>query len=154
MNIKECAELIGVTQQGIYKRLKNHGISPASLKDKATGQLTDDGLKTLSQLFGLDLDNQSTGDDKVDTALQERVETLTTEINQLNKQVEFLNEKVEMLQRERDSLQQQLYQANQLHMMALQRIPALPQPVEDDKQGHSDRGLRGWWNRIKRSNRP
>lgn len=160
MTIREISTRLNVTQQNVYKRLKSHGIDIKTLKDNETGQLTEDGLQTISKIFGVDFSGAAPGAAENSTndsatqltieQLRKEVETLTTEVDKLNDKNNYLTEKVEMLQSERDSLKQQLLQANQLHLMALQRIPALQAPTEaETKTEPSERGLRGWWNRRK-----
>lgn len=52
MTIKEVAAKYGISQQAIYQRIKNNGISLKSLKDQKTGELTPDALGILENLFG------------------------------------------------------------------------------------------------------
>lgn len=52
MTIKEAAAKYGISQQAIYQRIKNNGISLKSLKDPKTGDLTPDALGILENLFG------------------------------------------------------------------------------------------------------
>ena len=159
MTVKELAQQTGLSQQAIYKRLKSHGMRLESLKDKATGQFTAEGLQAVTELFQLDitgdkpshtepLQSAAQAEKAVDSEverLKKEVERLTTEVEKLNNQNSTMVEKVETLESERDYLRQALQQAQTLQAMTLAKLPALP-------AGKTDRagGLRGWWNRRKR----
>lgn len=59
MTIKEIAAEKGISYQAIYKRIKGAGISLSSLKDKRTGQLTQEGEQKLRQIFGIESAEES-----------------------------------------------------------------------------------------------
>jgi len=159
VTIKELAEKTGLTQQAIYKRLKSNGLDLKSLKDKATGHFTAEGLQAVAQLFELDITDTTTphtepqesaapvenGVESEVEKLKKEVERLTTEVEKLNNLNSTMVEKVEALESERDYLRQTLQQAQTIQALTLAKLPALP-------AGNADRagGLRGWWNRRKR----
>lgn len=161
MTIKELADRLGVSSQSVYKRLKNHGVKLETLKDKATGEITAEGLQVVARVFNLDLtgkqaqaETATETDTMVESPVDSEVERLKKEVERLTTEVERLNnlnstmvEKVEMLTSERDTLKQELLMANQLHYLALQRIPALPAAGQTSRAG----GLFGWLNRRKKS---
>lgn len=53
MNIKEVAQLTGLSHQAIYKKIKANGLVLDKLKDKATGHLTPDGEARIKELFNI-----------------------------------------------------------------------------------------------------
>lgn len=122
MTVKEIATQYGLTAQAVYKRLKNSGIEISALKDAETGRLSPKGEKAILALF----ENKKPSE-AAENALKQEVERLTL----VNKQ---LLEKVELLEQSRDDLRQALEREQQLHLMALQKIPqALPSG--NQKQG-------------------
>ena len=115
MTVKEIADKYGLTVQAVYKRLKGSGIKISALKDAETGHLTPEGEKTVLSLF-----ENKKPPEAAENALKQEVERLTL----VNKQ---LLEKVEILEQSRDDLREALAREQQLHLMALQKIPqALP----------------------------
>lgn len=161
MTIKELADRLGVSSQSVYKRLKNHGVKLDTLRNKATGEITADGLQVVARVFDLDLSGETPPPEtttkpetEVEKPVKSEVEKLKIEVERLKSEVEKLTtlnstmvEKVEMLASERDTLKQELIMANQLHFLALQRIPALPAAGETSRAG----GLFGWFNRRRKS---
>lgn len=53
MTIKDVAARTGLSHQAIYKRLKANGLSVSDLKDKASGQLTEEGERILAEMFSI-----------------------------------------------------------------------------------------------------
>ena len=159
MTIKELAALLGVSQQSVYKRLRNHGIKLNSLKNKETGAITADGLQAIKTVFGVDLtgskqpeqapETSNESETEVENGVESEVERLKAEVEKLASEVERLNnqnstlvEKVESLESERDYLRQTLQQQQQLTALTLQRVPVLPAAGETSRPG-----LFGWLRR-------
>ena len=161
MTIKELADRLGVSSQSVYKRLKNHGVKLETLKDKATGEITAEGLQVVARVFNLDLTSEQTQpetatetetmvESPVDSEverLKKEVERLTTEVEKLNNLNSTIVEKVQTLESERDYLRNALQAQQQLQAMTLQRLPALPAAGQTSRAG----GLFGWLNRRKKS---
>lgn len=161
MTIKELADRLGVSSQSVYKRLKNHGVKLETLKDKATGEITAEGLQVVARVFNLDLTSEQTQPEtatetetRVESPVDSEVERLKKEVERLTTEVEKLNnlnstmvEKIESLESERDYLRQTLQAQQQLQAMTLQRLPALPAAGQTSRAG----GLFGWLNRRKKS---
>ena len=112
MTVKEIAEKYGLTVQAVYKRLKGSGIKISALKDAETGHFTPEGEKVILSLF-----ENKKPPEAAENAIKQEVERLTL----VNKQ---LLEKVEILEQSRDDLREALAREQQLHLMALQKIPA------------------------------
>lgn len=161
MTIKELADRLGVSSQSVYKRLKNHGVKLETLKDKATGEITAEGLQVVARVFNLDLTSEQTQPEtatetetRVESPVDSEVERLKKEVERLTTEVEKLNnlnstivEKVQTLESERDYLRNALQAQQQLQAMTLQRLPALPAAGQTSRAG----GLFGWLNRRKKS---
>lgn len=161
MTIKELADRLGVSSQSVYKRLKNHGVKLETLKDKATGEITAEGLQVVARVFNMDLTSEQTQpetatetetmvESPVDSEverLKKEVERLTTEVEKLNNLNSTMVEKVQTLESERDYLRNALQAQQQLQAMTLQRLPALPAAGQTSRAG----GLFGWLNRRKKS---
>ena len=125
MTIKEIADLQGLTVQAVYKRIKTSGLDLSALKDAKTGHLTADGEQKVLSLF-----ENKKPQEGAEIALKQEVERLKLVNEQLMKQLETL-------QQNRDDLRAALEREQQLHAMALQKIPqALPSGEK--------RGLFGW----------
>ena len=145
MTIKEISAKTGLSHQAIYKRIKAHGFKLETLKDKATGQFTTDGEKVITELFQLDAtaaeDHQET--EKADST---EVEKLRNQVAELSTEVEKLRNQVATITDERDFLRTTLEREQQLHGMALSKLPtptALP-------SGNAQKGrLRLLWDKIK-----
>lgn len=109
MTIKELSTKLKVSPQAIYKRLRAAGISVEGLKDKETGELTEEGKAAVMALF----------------SPLNQVENSFNQVERI--EVERLKAQVETMQAEIDYLRKALDQAQQLQGMALQRM-ALPAP--------------------------
>ena len=110
MTLKEYAATIGVSVQAVYKRVKANGLNLDQLRDKETGQLTEEGLKEVDKIFNLD------------STKVESVEQLKTEVEKLKTQVDMLTAERDRLLEERDRLLV-------LQLETLRKIPAaLPAP--------------------------
>lgn len=140
MTIKEVAQLTGLSHQAIYKKLKARGLKVETLKNKETGQLTEDGERTIRELFNL----STSAPEPVAT----EVEKLTTENEKLRNQVANLEKRVEELTGERDFLRrtldtttEALTNAQKLQAATLAKMPLLP-------SGEPGR-LRRAWDKIR-----
>lgn len=162
MTIKELADRLGVSSQSVYKRLKNHGVKLETLRDKATGEITADGLQVVARIFDLDTTGEQAQPEtaaepaaEVESQVDSEVERLKKEVERLTAEVEKLNnlnstmvEKVESLESERDYLRQTLQAQQQLQAMTLQKLPSLPAAGQTSRAGG---GLFGWLNRRRKS---
>ena len=158
MTIKELADRLGVSSQSVYKRLKNHGVKLETLRDKATGEITADGLQVVARIFDLDTTGEQAQPEpaaEVESQVDSEVERLKKEVERLTAEVEKLNslnstmvEKVESLESERDYLRQTLQAQQQLQAMTLQKLPSLPAAGQTSRAGG---GLFGWLNRRRKA---
>lgn len=145
MNIKEVSQQTGISQQAIYKKIRNRGIRIEDLKDKESGQLSEYGEAVIQELFFNEKgknDRSKRVEKPVDKSTFEN-EKLNLEIEKLRNQIENLENQVnqleaikESLTEERDYLKKALDQAQQLQLVTLSKIPmALPAP---------EHGIKGW----------
>lgn len=134
MNIKEVAQLTGLSHQAIYKKIKTAGLTLETLKDKETGQFTPDGEAAIMALF----------DVKKPDATE--VEKLKEEVEKLRNQVAAMEKEISALTEERNFLRVSLDRSQQLVGMTLAKIPAPPPalPSGDEK------GIRGWFKRRRK----
>ena len=125
MTIKDLAAEIGVSHQAVYKRLGAHGIKLEKLKDRKTGQLTEEGKCIILQLYSAQTspDEESTaplptdqsvpgnedhGHEETDLpAVKEEAEQLHSQIEKLKKQIALLNDEVESLKSNSDWLRKE-----------------------------------------------
>lgn len=142
MNVKEVASLTGLTHQAIYKRIKAHGHKLEELKDKATGQFTQEGEAVLRELFNLDAVQPELTTEVED--LRNQVAELTTEVEKLRNQITVLETKAQALTEERDFLRVTLEHSQQLQAVTLAKVPNVPALTDESR-----RGLRGWWARLR-----
>ena len=147
MNIKEVAQLTGLSHQAVYKKIKANGIVLEKLKDKATGQLTPEGEAQIRDLFGIS--DEARAPDA--TELTTKVAELTTEVEKLRNQVATMEKRVEELTEERDFLRMTLERSQHLEAAAIAKLPSPPKllPSGEEKQ----RGLRGLFQRMRGGNR-
>ena len=139
MNIKEVAQLTGLTHQAIYKRLKARGVKLETLKDKATGEFTPEGTQIIKELFSIDATEKN---DKKDDSTQ--VEKLRNQVAELTTEVEKLRNQVATVESERDYLRGALEREQQLQAMTLTKLPPALPPSDEEKQRR-----RTWWDRIR-----
>lgn len=130
MTIKEAAVKHGVSTQAIYKRLNQHGVKLATLKNPDTGELTADGEAVINQLFD---QPKPTGSSQ----LKEEIARLTTEIVSLKTENEALRDKVRALEADKAFLQGQ---NSELLSRIPPALPAAGQTAQTEK--------RGFWARI------
>ena len=111
MKVKEFATQAGITHQAIYKRLKKRGISLESLTDKETGELTEEGLSLLIELYPQGKDEKNSTDSTPvaqPLATSDEVARLNEELHRLRNQLRNSEEKVAALTDERDYLRKLL----------------------------------------------
>ena len=97
MTIKELANELDITPQAIYQKIKAVNLNLKALKDAETGHLTDDGIKTIVNLFvKQDVNEQST-----------KLVKLEVENAALRQQVDTLNAMVDDLRADRDAWREQ-----------------------------------------------
>lgn len=153
MTVRDVIQKTGLSATAVYKKIKAHGMSLESLKDKETGQFTPDAEKKITELFNLGKNDPSGVEnqvEKVDNQTPEvekkfttEVEKLKTRVAELTTEVEKLNAQIAVIASERDYLRQTLEREQQLHGLALSKLPspqALPAPG-----GHH----RSLWDRIR-----
>lgn len=173
MTIKDVAARTGLSHQAIYKRLKANGLSVSDLKDKASGQLTEEGERILAEMFSIKAEEPTVDDERgtnereqaeEPTAesgseeLRNEVARLTTEVEKLRNQVATLEEKNTALTEERDFLRLSLERSQQLQAITASKIPN-PRPLltTGAEEGNSHKGLfggiRAWWARRREPQR-
>jgi len=173
MTIKDVAAQTGLSHQAIYKRIKARGLSVSSLKDKASGQLTEEGERLIRELFSIQAKEEPTTGKAPDMASEEptveveseveklrnRVETLTTEVEKLRNHVATLEEKNKALTEERDFLRLSLERSQQLQMVTASKIPNPPPLITaaeaEESPSHKGilGGVRSWWARRREPKR-
>lgn len=146
MTIKEVAQRTGLSHQAIYKRLKSRGVKLDEIRDKATGQITPDGEKIISELFP---SSAATSDDQkkekpAEKPVETEVEMLRNQVAELTTEVEKLRNQVETIENERDFLRATLEREQHLHGIALSKLPPALPPAEEERGR-----LRSWWDRVR-----
>ena len=144
MNIKEVAQLTGLSHQAIYKKIKANGIVLETLKDKPTGHFTADGEAKIRDLFGI---SEKTNTPNA-TELTTKVAELTTEVEKLRNQVAMMQTRVDELTGERDFLRMTLERSQHLEAAAIAKLPTPPKLLPSGNDTHGG-GLRGWFQRRK-----
>ena len=147
MNIKEVAQLTGLSHQAVYKKIKANGIVLEKLKDKATGHLTPEGEAQIRDLFGIS--EEAHAPDA--TELTTKVAELTTEVEKLRNQVATMEKRVEELTEERDFLRMTLERSQHLEAAAIAKLPSPPKLLTDGEE--KPRGLRGLFQRMRGGHR-
>lgn len=164
MTIRDVVNQTGLSHQAVYKRIKGRGLSVSTLKDTATGQLTEEGERLLRELFNLQAEAEETEategqslDETEVIRLRNRVEELTTEVEKLHNRVESLGEKNAELISERDYLRLALERSQQLQMVTASKIPN-PPPLLAASEAEAEksrrgifRGVREWFARRRNS---
>ena len=168
MTIKDVAKRTGLSHQAIYKRLKARGLSVSDLKDKASGQLTEEGERILAEMFSIqaeeptvdgapEITNEEPTAESGSEELRNEVARLTTEVEKLSNQVATLEEKNAALVEERDFLRLALERSQQLQAITASKIPnpppLLPSPEESDHHKGLFGGIRAWWARRREPQR-
>lgn len=99
MTIKQFAQEHGISEQAVYKRLRNQGIKTTELRNhenpSSKGELSDEGLNRLNRLFN----NQWTTINPVKQPVEQpdKIDTLTAENERLRNQLETATAKAEQL---------------------------------------------------------
>ena len=140
MTIKEVAERTGLTHQAIYKRLKNHGVKLDDIRDKSTGLISPKGEEIIAELFPASADHKK----PAETPVENEVEKLRNQVAELTTEVEKLRNQVELVENERDFLRATLEREQQLHGIALSKLPPALPPAEEERGR-----LRSWWDRVR-----
>ena len=173
MTIKDVAAQTGLSHQAIYKRLKARGLSVSSLKDRASGQLTEEGERLIRELFSIKAKEEPTTENAPDMASEEptveveseveklrnRVEKLNAEVEKLRNHVATLEEKNTALTDERDFLRLSLERSQQLQMVTASKIPNPPPllAAAEAEESSSNKGIfggvRAWWARRREPKR-
>lgn len=125
MNIKEVAQLTGLSHQAIYKKIKANGLVLDKLKDKATGHLTPDGEARIKELFNISETARATDA----TELTTKVAELTTEVEKLRNQVATMETRITELSEERDFLRMTLERSQHLEAAAIAKLPSPTPPA-------------------------
>lgn len=164
MTVKEFSEIVGVSHQAIYKKLKGRGVALDAIKDKETGQLTQEGETLLREIYNIQEPREERQEQQEEAAevereaappadqpeekeLRNQVAELQKEVERLRNQVATLEEREKALTEERDFLRISLDRAQQLQALTLSKIPN-PAPALPAGGSHP-RGLRAWWQRRK-----
>lgn len=169
MTIKDVAARTGLSHQAIYKRLKARGLSVSDLKDKASGQLTEEGERILAEMFSIQAEEPTvdgaqeakseeprpeSGSEK----LRNEVARLTTEVEKLRNRVETLEATNTALTEERDFLRLSLERSQQLQAITASKIPNPPPLLTtgaEENKSHKGLfgGMRAWWARRREPKR-
>lgn len=144
MTIKEVAEQTGLSHQAIYKRLKARGIKLDDIRDKATGQITPEGGTVIAELFPVTASSIPEEKKAVDNQVESQVEKLRNQVAELTAEVEKLRNQVATLENERDFLRTTLEREQQLHGIALSKLPPALPPAEEERSK-----LKSWWARVR-----
>ena len=155
MTVKEVAQLTGLTHQAIYKRLKAHGVRIDTIKNRTTGQLTEDGEAIIRELFGIS-PAVSPATEETDTPAEEKpvekpvandVAELRNQVAELQNEVEKLRNQVATLENERDFLRLTLEREQQLHGLTISKLPT-PPPALPPAEPEPAKRL-SWWQRVR-----
>lgn len=155
MKIREAATRAGVSHQAVYKRLKKRGISPESLIDKETGELTAEGLALMIELYPQVKDEQPATATAQPSAAPDVVEQLRDEVQRLRNQLSNLEERNRLLLDERDYLRKLLDHSQEmeglrarLEVVEAGQRAAQAQALTDGSSG-GEKKRRGLWARLR-----
>ena len=130
MTIKEAAAKYNVTVQAIYSRLKANNISVESLKEPGKTELSADGEAVLNKLYSSNEGEKPESYKSMCERLQARVYELEKSETALLEKVNNLSSEIQALRKDREQLAQIAQQAQELHKMAIERmLPAAPAPT-------------------------
>ena len=159
MNIEALSKQLGTSYRTVYRRIERAGLSLDDLKD-AGGQLTAEGIQTISALFDDDNKHVNNGRqtlvnvkgkaaekaiaeaDKRASAAEARAAAAEAEARRLSEQVDDLRRQLDDLRSDRDDWKRAAAESRALQMQQLQRL--LPERV-----GIVER-VRGWFTRTKK----
>ena len=137
VSVKEFAEMVGVSQQSIYKRLKTEN-DPLIAYSIAKGSKTFISSKAVVDVFKQEepllTENESIAD-KTITILTEQIETLKSIINGKDKEIESLNNQIIKLTELLEKQQELTDQQQKLNAIDKQNILLLEEKVEPKKKG-------------------
>lgn len=146
MTIKQFAQEHGVTEQAVYKKLRNRGIKTTELRNHENtggkGELSENGLNTLNQLFSNSTEtvNKPYMPGKI-AELTAEVEQLTSRVRELETENARLTGKLEAYEATSATLADALTaaqrladQAQQLHAMEIKALPG--------------GGVRNWFSKL------
>lgn len=154
MNIETICTQYGVARATLYRRLKAAGITPESLRDKQTGELTPEGIQAIAGI--LDGVRQYTNDasrDKRDSETEqipsgyERVSNFSNQIEivSLRKQLAETQQQLEEARQQIITLQAEALKRTEEHARTLTEIAQGQQRLLADREQR--RGLFGWLRR-------
>lgn len=155
MKIREVAKQAGVSHQAIYKRLKARGISAESITDKATGELTGEGVALMMELYPQIGGAQPQAAAAQPPAAPDVVETLRDEVQRLRNQLSNAEERNRLLTDERDYLRKLLDHSQEMEGLrarlevveAGQRAAQAQALTDGSSSGEKQR--RGLWARLR-----
>lgn len=125
MTIKEFSKKMGITPQAVYQKMKNSSIDLNSIKDAKTGELTDEGLEILNNLFS----KGGASEGKENAALIDKITALKNELNAERVKSEFLNKRIEELEADRDRWYKEAMEQRELVKEAHKSIAVQAQAV-------------------------
>lgn len=125
MTINEFAKKRGISTQAVYQRMKKSSVDLKAIKDAKTGELTEEGLETLNNLFSKD----GTTADKEKTALIDKIAALKNELNTERLKNELLNKRLEELESDRDRWHAEAIEQRELAKAAQQSISVQAQAL-------------------------
>lgn len=137
VSVKEFAEMVGVSQQSIYKRLKKEN-DPLIAYSIAKGSKTFISSKAVLDVFKQEeplLTEKESIEDKTITILTEQIETLKSIINGKDKEIESLNNQIINLTKLLEKQQELTDQQQKLNAIDKQNILLLEEKVEQKKKG-------------------
>lgn len=158
MTIKDIAAAAGLSHQAVYKRLKGRGVKLESIKDKATGELTEEGERLVREIFSLQDEpgeaappppaaEEKAAPAEVESEvekLRNKVAELSGEVEKLRNQVATLEDREKALTDERNFLRLSLERSQQLQAITAQKIPNPPPALPAGGDQQQRRGLFGW----------
>lgn len=106
MKIRDVAKQAGVSHQAIYKRLKARQIPAESITDKATGELTGEGVALMLELYPQIKGEQPATATAQPQTGEDVVEALRREVQRLSNELSNAEGRIVALTEERDFLRQ------------------------------------------------
>lgn len=156
MKIREVAKRAGVSHQAIYKKLKARGKTAEDITDKATGELTPEGLALILELYpqaAIEQPQDATAQPSTD---EKTVATLREEVQRLSNELRNANDKIVALTEERDFLREVVAQKQEmetlrtkLELVEASQKAAQAQAITDGSDGSGSGKRRGLWARLR-----
>lgn len=137
VSVKEFAEMVGVSQQSIYKRLKKENDSLIAYSI-TKGNKTYISSKAVVDVFKQEeplLTEKESIADKTITILTEQIETLKSIINGKDKEIESLNNQIAKLTTLLEKQQELTDQQQKLHAVDKKTILLLEDKINEKKKG-------------------